>query len=707
MPPCPKLPQPAQTPASDVAQEAQRAGSPTKKPVVVGLYGLPGSGKSYLLSRLKEQLDRHAFEFYEGSEMINAVVPGGLAGFANLSDHDKAQFRQQAIQQIGSESLSSGRVAVVCGHFMFWSEDANIAQPVYTPSDLYTFTHILYLDVPAETVVKRRQDDVERKRSPISVEHIRNWQQSEKTSLQHLCRQHGILFSLVPPHPDMISKVSTLIRDFQSYSKGLNLSRVEARLDAVMPQERRLETVLVLDGDKTLTESDTGALFWQMASESQSSDGRECPLSALFGSPLGYSEIAFRQATLLYEGAGDDDEFEALCEAVASAVTMRSEFVSLLRLISSHDHIGAVIVTCGLRRIWEKVLRRLGMVESIKVIGSGRIADGMIVTAAVKAAVVNRLRNVHQTHVLAFGDSPVDILMLEEADEAIVVVGDRASRSKSMDIVLTNAIDTRGLRARQCLLPASVAPRLDNLRLPQLDLTDQAFIEAIVGHRRGHSSPIFDPKPSPSKLPVFHATDRNAAKLLMTPTRNASVSGPDLRAAHSRVGSYLAQEFLSEMIGVVEYPMPHIQGHETSGYRLANEAHTSIVALMRGGEPLALGVSEAFPLAMFIHAACPADIKLHHVQQQRTLVLVDSVVNSGKTVTEFVQHIRGLSTSIKLVVLTGVVQVKAISEGPYSLEALASQGDVNLVALRLSDNKFTGTRGTDTGNRLFNTTHMS
>ncbi|KAK7432873.1 hypothetical protein QQZ08_000736 [Neonectria magnoliae] len=328
------------------------------------------------------------------------------------------------------------------------------------------------------------------------------------------------------------------------------------------------------------------------------------PTIGLFGSPLGYSEIAFRQATLLYKEASDDDDFEALCEAVASAVTIRSEFVSLLRLISSHGHTGVVIVTCGLRRIWEKDLRRLGMVESIKVIGSGRV------------------------------------------------------------------------------------------------------VEAIFGHRRGHSSPISDPEPSSSKLRVFHATGRNVAKLLMTPTRNASVSGPDLRAAHNPVGSYLAQEFLSEMIGVDEYLMPHVQGHETSGYRLSNEARTSIVALMRGGEPMALGVNEAFPLVMFIHAACPADIKPHHVQQQRTLVLVDSVVNSGKTVTEFVQHVRCLSVSIKIVVLAGVVQAKATSEGQYSMEALASQGDVNLVALRLSDNKFTGMRGTDTGNRLFNTTHM-
>ncbi|KPM46483.1 hypothetical protein AK830_g227 [Neonectria ditissima] len=701
------LPHPSQALASGKAQESQPARSSTKKPVVVGLYGVPGSGKSFLLNRLKEKLGQNAFEFYEGSKVIDSIVPGGLTGFGKLSDHEKLQFRQQAIQQIGTKSLSSGKVAVVAGHFMFWSEHASAGWPVYTASDLDTFTYILYLDVPAETVAKRRRDDTERMRPAISVQHVRKWQEAEKTGLRQLCRQHGILFSLVSPRLDMIEKVSALIRDFQSYSKELNLFRVEAQLDGVVPSGRRWETVLVLDGDKTLTESDTGTLFWQAASKSQSRHDGECPLSALFGSPLGYSERAFRQATLLYEEASEDDGFEALCETVASAVTMHPEFVSLLRLISDHDHIGALVVTCGLRRVWEMILDKLGFAERIKVIGNGRIADGMIVTAAVKAAIVTRLQASHQTRVWAFGDSPNDLLMLEQADEAVVIVGDQASRSRSMDAVLANAIDTRGLQARQCLLPGSAPPRLDGLRLPQLELTDQAFIDDIIAYRRGRSNSPSCSDLSPPRLRVLHATERNAAKFLMTPTRNASVSGPDLRAAHDRVGWYLANEFLSEMVGVEEYAIPHVQGHETSGYRLCNEEHTSIVALMRGGEPMALGVNRALPLAMFIHAACPADIKPHHVQQRRALVLVDSVINSGKTVTEFVQHVRSLSASIKIVVLAGVVQAKVISEGRYALDALTGHGDVSLVALRLSDNKYTGTRGTDTGNRLFNTTHMS
>lgn len=84
----------------------------------------------------------------------------------------------------------------------------------------------------------------------------------------------------------------------------------------------------------------------------------------------------------------------------------------------------------------------------------------------------------------------------------------------------------------------------------------------------------------------------------------------------------------------------------------------------------------------------------------KTLLLLDSVVNSGKSVKGFVDRVRRLKLEIRIVI---VVQAKAISD---VLESLACKGDLSLVSLRLSENKFTGSGGTDTGNRLFNTVHL-
>ena len=126
---------------------------------------------------------------------------------------------------------------------------------------------------------------------------------------------------------------------------------------------------------------------------------------------------------------------------------------------------------------------------------------------------------------------------------------------------------------------------------------------------------------------------------------------------------------------------------------------------MRGGEPMAFGVNDAFPLAMFVHASNADDIKLHHLQGQLTVIIVDSLINTGKTIVQFMQHVRHLHGTVRIVVVAGVVQAECVSAGTLN-KTLALHPNLHLVALRPSDPKFTGSGTTDTGNRLFNTTHL-
>ena len=671
------------------------------KPVVVGIYGIPGSGKTFLLNQLKQKLGEELYEFYEGSNKIDSIVPGGLAAFQELDDKEKLKCRQRAIDMIGQECSRKGRTGIVAGHFMFWPEDSPDGDRVYTTNDFETFTHILYLDIPIDLVDKRRQND-QKLRSPASADHLHKWQQAEKSELRDLCRQHGILFSLISSTSSiLLEKITCLLNDFRDHTEKVNMCRAESRLDNIIAAssgQGQLETVLVMDGDKTLTAQDTGKVFWKTLSLAypRNSIDNDDPLKAVFSSQLKYSYTAFRQATLLYEERADDHEFDVVCEKVASMVSMHPEFTLLLRQVAGEDHITAIIITCGLRHVWNKILAKEGLSEKVKVIGGGRIADGFVVTASVKAALVSRIRVMHHMYVSAFGDSPLDLGMLSKAHEAVVVVGEEMIRSKSMEKALQIAIDENRLRACQVLLPPHASPRLDTKSLPLVQI-NQAFIQSILRRRL----------PAFRRFRIVVGTNRRAAKLLMTPTRDAGIAGPALRAAHGNVGKYLATEFVTDMIGLEEYAIPHVQGHQTNGHRLLHEQQTVIVALMRGGEPMALGVSSAFPLAMLVHATEPSDIKTHHLQKRHNVLLVDSVVNSGKSVVEFVQHIRSLGfTTIQIIVVAGTVQAKSLSEGTFS-QALEQDINLSLVALRVSENRFTGSGSTDTGNRLFNTTYIT
>lgn len=70
-------------------------------------------------------------------------------------------------------------------------------------------------------------------------------------------------------------------------------------------------------------------------------------------------------------------------------------------------------------------------------------------TAEVKGALAGHLKDKHHLEFCAFGDSPLDLEMLSRADKAIVVVGDEASRSVSMETALKKAIENDGLKAKQ------------------------------------------------------------------------------------------------------------------------------------------------------------------------------------------------------------------------------------------------------------------
>ena len=627
--------------------------------------------------------------------MIDSLVPGGLAAFQELDDMEKLNVRQLAIDTIKMDCSRKKRTGVVAGHFMFWREEDPEGNRIYTSNDLEAYSHILYLDIPIHLINQRRRND-SRLRSPASVDHLHRWQQAEKMELRNLCRQHGILFMPVSSTPSMLpEKIAGILNDFRDHTETANLRRAESRLDYIIAAfggQARPETVLVMDADRTLTNQDTGKVFWNTLSvthpQAQTNDD---PLKAVFSSQLGYSYTAFRQATLLYEEGADDEEFDVICEKVASMVSMHPEFTSLLKQVAEVDHVAAVIVTCGLRLVWDKILVREGLSEKIKVIGGGRIADEFVVTPSVKTALVSRFRNVHDMYVFAFGDSPLDLGMLNEAHEAVVVVGDKTSRSKTMEKALQKAIDEDGLRARQALLPPRTLPRLDTQKLPLIHINHEEFIQSILCRRQ-------------TTFRIVDATNRSAAKLLMTPTRDAGVAGPALRTAHMNVGFYLATELVADIVGLEEYEIPHVQGHQTKGHRLRYEQQTAIIALMRGGEPMAFGVSSAFPLAMFVHATKPSDIDTHHLR--RSVLLVDSVINSGKSVAEFIHHIRSLDATIRIIVVAGTVQAKSLSEGRF-YQALERDKNLSLVALRVSDNKFTGSGSTDTGNRLFNTTHIT
>lgn len=515
-------------------------------------------------------------------------------------------------------------------------ERQDAARVVAVDKDWDVYTHIVYMRGDPKTIRINRQTDQIKPRTNVSAEHLEKWQDQEIEALRKVCREHKILMTVVHDKPGgtpVVEKVTNLLDHFL---KDNTETAYQARILESLQQHDLMkegvfyETRLLLDADRTLAPQDTGKLWWDVVRKNTGKPSND-PLKDLYSS-LGYNYFSFRQAALLYEEYAD--EFHAICSEVASKVELYPEMLSLLKFASSKPHVKTAILTCGLPDVWRLVLRR-EKINNVAVIGSGRVFESETVTPAVKGAVVDELhKNFHR--VTALGDSPVDLEMLQKADIACVVVGKVSERSKTMESKLSDAIDN-GLKAVQIVTPFSEQPRLDIQRLPHLYPYDYEMDNLLRPH-------------------ATTATNKGGTKLLQTPMRDSKISVHQLRNAHSRVGFYLANEYVTEFLGTETYDMEHVLNKDTKGYRLFHEARTLIVPLMRGGEPMAFGVSEAFPKAKFRHATKPDDIPKELINMSDQIILVDAVVHTGASILEFVKYLKDtVSWEGTIIIVAGVV----------------------------------------------------
>lgn len=96
-------------------------------------------------------------------------------------------------------------------------------------------------------------------------------------------------------------------------------------------------------------------------------------LATLFRGPLGQSYLAFRQATLQCEDAAFEKGryFHKICDQVAAAVSLHPELLVFLRELSRYSNVGVVVFSSGLREVWDIVLKREGLLDTVQVIGGG------------------------------------------------------------------------------------------------------------------------------------------------------------------------------------------------------------------------------------------------------------------------------------------------------------------------------------------------
>lgn len=184
----------------------------------------------------------------------------------------------------------------------------------------------------------------------------------------------------------------------------------------------------VIDGDKTLCSVDTASIYWNK----NSANWRR--LKKCFDD--GYNYHAFLQASCCYSSISSLEKAECIGRVMAAKLMICSEWKAVLN--RDFSDIGVIVLTAGIRNVWEHILAENGL-SHIPVISGNEFCHGFVIDGDMKAAVVTYLKSRAGVKVLAFGDSPVDFKMLECADVGVVINRDVNSCDDQMNCLINKA----------------------------------------------------------------------------------------------------------------------------------------------------------------------------------------------------------------------------------------------------------------------------
>jgi phosphoserine phosphatase len=395
---------------------------PTQKPKIVGLFGLSGHGTASLLEQVKKEIGEAEFAFCDGNQALGAVCPGGLMVYNAFGEDKRPEFRDLAIGAFEKECVSKDIIGVVVRFLALWNEDIQ-CYSVTPIADLKEHTHILYIAMPCEEFSEFRVGIFQNKEVQAALKRWDTWQYGEICYLRHFCQENDITFTVLTPHLGAVPKVSSLIRDFRVLTEWHNNVCAEEQLRRIMstPRAESVETVLLFDADGTLSPQDSEHLLWcQVPCHLMPTGLEQTPSKETLGQ-LGSTYKDYLQTVLLHEEVFDDESFAAVCRKAAAAIRFYPDMLALLRWALKTPHTLPIILTGGPRLVWENVLKRVGLFETVGLIGGGRHKDRAIMTPEAKGQLITVLQEHCKADVWAFGSGEVDLIMLMKANHAVLI----------------------------------------------------------------------------------------------------------------------------------------------------------------------------------------------------------------------------------------------------------------------------------------------
>lgn len=345
----------------------------------IGLYGMPTSGKTHILDKID------FIEVIVGSRLLREYDPD-----FDFRDEEGREKDRKAVAQL----MMKKETFIMDGHYAFGDEIA------FTEDEGKMYDVYLYLYVSPDTI-KKRMEASDKNRKYLKYD-ICGWQNKEITGLRKYCQDNNKDFYVLDnPPSNRFEDVSGIIRFIRDIVNGYSCVSYARECADYILQKSKSNTIVLLDGDKTLTVEDSS------------------------GKVFGYK-------THLYDGnfytgfqswkQGEEFKWYSFDDLTDIPV----HFNETVKNAITND---TYILTSGHERIWRFISNYLGL----------DFFYGPQMAAETKLFITKHLQAAGK-RVVAYGDGMNDYFMLKQADEGYLIAKQDGTISRSL-----KGRDTEGL----------------------------------------------------------------------------------------------------------------------------------------------------------------------------------------------------------------------------------------------------------------------
>ena len=337
----------------------------------IGLYGMPTAGKTYIMDRID------FMDVFVGSRLLREYDPD----FDKRDEAGREKDRKEV-----AEMMSSKTTFIMDGHYAFGDEVAFTEEE----GEMYEVYLYLYID---PMVLESRIAQSEKNQKFVGLD-VGEWQQREINGLRSYCHDHNKDFYVIDNPPDNNSEdIDSVIEFIRDISNGYSCAAFAKRCADEMLKSVNGETIVLLDGDKTLTIEDSS--------------------NAVFGYTTHLYDGNFYTG---YQAWKQNREFEYY-----DVPTLETMPVSINKTVCGFLNEDSFILTSGHEKIWQYIANSLDV----------SFFCGIEMSAETKLYITKHLQDAGKK-VIAYGDGMNDYYMLKQADEGYLIAKKDGSISRSL-----------------------------------------------------------------------------------------------------------------------------------------------------------------------------------------------------------------------------------------------------------------------------------